>query len=434
MATCIQSINLMPSYLGLEQILPSTLTPFSFTPTVNKLFRLSTLSPISVLFNISLVPSGTPVIAAQLAIYKFNGSAATSVLVGTINLNNPTMSFSRDFEFGNYILCFRSLSGSYSAQVTGFFTTYPTTSFMSVRFSHGENLQRPEMGVPPLPSPCEEPLFYEILDGELPPGLVMNSLGIIEGTLPNLDCIDETKDYSPSINWFYQDSDGVYQPWGLRWRFKVKMFIASMPDVFQEAWFCIKIHNNWSYDRDNFIEQAPFDRTRRIEIVQEPTLLPKNVCYVPCDDDKDTVIFKPQKIQDPGCDTCDGNPVDVILVPIPQILKQKPITEIAKWYEKFKDEIFESKDLKQFAERLKQTEAWKLYLQQIAFTDEERLNNGKIIVANVLNDALQISIISPYRDVEELPDMMERLRLIQNETLPFTLELNSGETFSATMS
>ena len=35
--------------------------------------------------------------------------------------------------------------------------------------------------------------------------------------------------------------------------------IDGMPDVTAEEWFCVKVHNNWSIDRDNFLAQAGKD-------------------------------------------------------------------------------------------------------------------------------------------------------------------------------
>lgn len=434
MATCLQSINLMGAYLSLQVLNPSTVTPLSFTPTVNKLFRFSITQPSSLLFNINLTPSATPFMAAQATFYKWNGNISNIQLIGSVNLNNPTISFSRDFEFGNYIVCFRSLNGSYSGSVTYTASNYPTTSFMSARLSSGETLSRPQITILPLPGICEEPIFYEIIEGALPPGLTMNSLGIIEGFLPNLDCIKDTEKLSPSFNWFYQDVDGNYQPYGYRWRFKVKIYLPSYPDVAQEAWFCIKIHNNWDFDRDNFIRQAPFDRTRQIEIIKEPERLPQTVCYEPCEDDQDTVIFRPQKIQDLGCAECDAPAVDVVLIPIPQPLKKKPITEIAEWFEKYQNEIFKSKDIQEFVDRLKKTEAWKLFMAQKLMDDEEKLKSEKIITTSIVNDSLQISVLSPYRDAEELFDLVDRLRLQENQKLPNSCDISHGENITATLS
>lgn len=431
MATCVETINSIP-YNSIQVLNPSTLTPFSFTTTNNKLFRFQSTTSTSVLFNFNFVPSGV-ITNIQISFYRYEGPSIAPVSLGYINIVDTSTAFSRDFTAGNFIVCIRSISGSYNANVVANFTTYPTTAFFQPRFYTGEQTSRFDIEIEPLPNPCDEPLFYEIVDGSLPPGIVMNSLGILQGTLPNLDCISETEEMSPSVNWYWTDTDGAYQPWGYRWRFKVKVFIASMPDVFSESWFCIKLHNNWDFDTENFLEQAPFDRTRQIEIVKDPETLPRNVCFMPCEEDEDTVVFVPKKLDEKKCKDCDGQPVEVVLVPIPPIFVKKPVSEIAQWYQENRDKIFSSPDMNEFAERLKQSEAWKIYIKQLQYNDTEQLNNGLNVNVSTLNGMLQISSTSIYRG-EDLTELMERLRLEVNQTLPFTVEASAGETLSLTIS
>lgn len=109
-------------------------------------------------------------------------------------------------------------------------------------------------------TPCDIPLFYDFLEGELPEGLRMNAVGRIEGVICNLDEMIRTKDKSPSFNWFFtqQESQDVY-PIGIVFRFKVRVRMADYKkgddtSDFEEDWFCIRVHNNWSLDKAKFIE------------------------------------------------------------------------------------------------------------------------------------------------------------------------------------
>lgn len=98
---------------------------------------------------------------------------------------------------------------------------------------------------------CKEELEYEMIDGELPPGLKLLPSGIIEGVVENLDCVPTTnKDetYSPSFNWYFSNHDGMSQSWARRWRFKVRVKIKNMADTYVDEWFCLKVFNNWSLD------------------------------------------------------------------------------------------------------------------------------------------------------------------------------------------
>nr|DAQ82317.1 MAG TPA: hypothetical protein [Caudoviricetes sp.] len=97
---------------------------------------------------------------------------------------------------------------------------------------------------------CDIPLRYKLLEGELPLGLRMTETGFIEGKPCNLD--DYIKVNAPSFNWFYQNHDGVQVSFGIVFRIKVQVRMLlpeGLSDKFDERWFCIRILNNWSFDK-----------------------------------------------------------------------------------------------------------------------------------------------------------------------------------------
>lgn len=429
MATCLESINSTPNN-SIETLFPNTITPFAVDNINNKLFKFDATSTVTKKFDINLSPLSGSTIRVTMTIYRIEGSSIQTV--GTVNLTDPYTSFSRDFNNGSYIICFRAVLGSFTGTIISNEVRFPVTQTFSPNFYFGSTATA-EIYQEPVGNPCDEPLFFEILEGKLPPGLNMNALGIISGKLPNLDCIMDTEDLSPSVNWYNQDIDGSYQPWGYRWRFKVKVSLASFSSVSKEEWFCVQVHNNWSFDRDNFLEQAPFERTRTVEIIEQPKRLPPTVCFVPCDDDPETVIFVPEPIQE-VCSTCEkSQPVEVILLPIPDLMNKKTVSEIAQWYINYQDTIFGSEELNRFAESLKQTKAWQAFLENENITSSDTVNNTQVVNVSTNNNTLEIIVSSQLKDSSHLDVMMDQLREIQNQTLPITAISGFGETMTFTI-
>lgn len=434
MATCSASIS-ATTFPAIDVLNPSTVTPIgSINTTTNKLFRFTITSSNTISFTITLAPTSGSLVNAQVSIYRYDGPGAI-VSMGGVSLTNPSTSFVRDFEAGSYIICIRPISGSYTGTIVGTFSAYPSTALLSATFRHGESFYS-ETGTIDVPFgiDCNDPLYFTILEGKLPPGLQMSQLGMIRGTLPNLDCIEETANLSPSVNWYFKDMDGNVQPWGFQWRFKVRVYLSTNHNIYADEWFCIMVHNNWSLDRDNFLENAPFERFRQIEIVQEALKLPDTVCYMPCDQVDAAKIFDPTPILEAKCPTCDASKeVSVELVPLPPILKSKPASEIAKWFAKYGGREFESTEMNEFVKTLRASEAWRLYMagEGFADTDNTTLSDLIVSVATTEDGNLQISVIDPVEDENDLDVMLERLRQRENQKLPITVYAWTGEALTA---
>lgn len=117
---------------------------------------------------------------------------------------------------------------------------------------------------------CNEPLEYELVDGQLPPGLVLYRYdGLIAGVITNMDCEDGD---SPSFNWFFRNHDGVNQSWARMYRFKLKVMLQRDKNISAEEWFCIRVHNNWTYDRIKYEEHIK-DNMSSVTIVGDTVSL-----------------------------------------------------------------------------------------------------------------------------------------------------------------
>ena len=426
MASCIQSIG--DTTIGaIPELFPSTITPFSFNSTLNKLFKFDTETNTTISFAVNMYRSGGSIVNSTISIYKINDDSSIDV-IGSVNITDTYTVFNRDFQPGVYVLCMRTFIGSYTGNITTSYVNFPITQRMAPKMYHGQTLTV-DLIVEEPSVPCDEPIFFEILEGELPPGIHLTLNGFLEGVLPNLDCIEETAELSPSVNWLFVDEDG-YKPWGYRWRFKMRAYLANKPYIFHDEWFCIQVHNNWDFDRDNFLAQAPFDRVRTVEIIEQPKKLPENICCEQDPNDPDTVIFVPQKIEPPKCVPCEEeNTSQLILVPIPEPLSEKPVSEIAKWYEKYQNTIFDNNELNNFANSLKRTKAWETFLKQRNINGLQTLDDGRNIIVESQNGNLEIAVTSNI-NATHFDVIMERLRNLQNEKLPMTHQGYTGESLS----
>lgn len=101
---------------------------------------------------------------------------------------------------------------------------------------------------------CNEPLSYDLVEGELPPSLKLAKHdGVIYGIIDDMDCGPEGD--SASFNWFYDNHDGISQAWAKVYRFKLRVHLRRDPAVYRDEWFCIKVYNNWTRDAERYVEE-----------------------------------------------------------------------------------------------------------------------------------------------------------------------------------
>lgn len=432
MATCLQSISDSGGASGLPEIFPNTVTPFSLSLTANNLFLLR--SPVfqTVSFNISLtsVPYNS-----TMTIFKWESGTASPV--ASVSITTASVFVVADLPVGDYIVCFRTTTSSQTGHFVCQFIGY--SQFASFQ-SYGAMGQEMECAlyVPDKPlKPCDEPLYFSILDGSLPPGLVMNSLGTIRGILPNLDCVDPPM--SPAVNWWYEENDETMWPWGREWRFLVRVEIQGLDyEVFDDRWFCIRIFNNWTFDRDNWLSQSPFSSVEDIVVLEQPEMLPENVC-VPCEGNEPQ-IFVPREIE-PQCVACEqpNQSANVELIPIPLELCQLPTEEFLAWYDVNRDNPTGSPQIAKFLADLENSPAFEILRQRAGYiapasTTPEQ-DEMMFVAASRYQNFLQLAIVRLAEDSDpnSLSQMVNMWKDYENQILPTTGYMHHGATMEVNL-
>lgn len=428
MATCLQSIDSMGSIGSLTEIVPNTIMSFAVNSANNRLFRLQSPMFQTVTFSTTLALSPP---STTFTVYSWDGSTAT--ILGSVNITNPNSTFALDFPIGDYIICVRPTGPS--AQAGNFvcsFTGYSQEARFSFNMFEGARLEAPLSGPPTPPRECNEALFFEILDGQLPPGLNMDSLGTITGWLPNLDCLEDSP--SPAVNWYYEENDGTAWPWGREWRFQVKVWIAGMEeDAFAIDWFCVRIHNNWTFDRDNFMSQAPFTEIKEIKVVDPVVPLPKSICQ-PCKNFDKPAQFVPQPIAQP-CAPCNASnqSTSVELIGIPLDLCQIPPNDFLPWYEANKNLDSGNPFIEKFKRDLKESAGFNILRQRAGYVEPDPISIDErekaFVTATNYQNFLQLATVrlDINSDPESLSSLIRQWRDIENQSLPTTGYAHSGE-------
>lgn len=319
MTTCVQAIQnqiAAGTVMNLPQIYPNTATAVTVTQTQPALFLLeSTQSQNAVISLVgqSGLGAGNPV-NLTLTIYSYIGNTATAL--GSINIVTPSTSFTQAFTSGNYLICIASNNpGGYTGTLTGQFAGFPAIARFAATFSAGESLNAVLYQPPPPPPTCNQPIWFEFVQGELPPNITLLQNGVLEGVFPNLDCITDAP-YSPAVNWFYNPGDAI-NPVGRQWRFQVKCWLQNFPDVIDLRWFCIRVYNDWSLDRDNFLAQ-PKQKDVSITKVNKPAPLPL-VC-VPCENVEPVPSFESLPVLCPTCEPEPGTTITATTIKSPPVV------------------------------------------------------------------------------------------------------------------
>lgn len=427
MATCLNSIAGMGSIGSLTEVFPNTLMPFSVTSSTNKLFRLQSpvFQTVSFTFTLSSAFWNT-----VFTVYSWNGTTAT--VIGSANINSAVISFSMDFPVGDYIICIRpgtavSQSGSFVASFTG----YAQTAQIIPNFAEGASVSI-QLSTPLPPQVCDEALFFEIVEGELPPGLQMDSLGTITGLLPNLDCLPDAP--SPAVNWYFTDNDGTSWPWGRMWRFYVRVWVDGLKEsAFDEEWFCVKVHNNWTFDLDNFMAQSPFESVQHIRVVDPPK--PLAVECAPCSEMVQTQ-FVPQAINEP-CEPCqntaEANRVELVAIPV-ELSHIEP-NDVVAWYTANKDIVTDNPYINKFIHDLETSEVFKLLLDRYGYEEVDPDAQLKFVTTSNYQNYLQLAEIrlDPTMDPNNLAVLMKQWQDYMNQALPTTGIGYAGETVSVNL-
>lgn len=425
MATCSQSIAAMGSYASLEELLPNTLTPFSVTAVTNKLFKLT--CPVVQTAQFSISVSSVPV-TLTLTFYRWNGSAATPI--GAVNITTPASNVYVDFQEGDYIVCVRSSGGNQSGTLTAQFTEYEQQIRLAAVAHVGETMSVTLADPDRPPVACDEALYFELIDGNLPPGLQMDALGVITGRLPNLDCLDDRT--SPSINWYYDENDATIWPWGREWRFQVKVWVDGLKEsAYDEEWFCIRVHNNWDFDTERFLETTDFEKVTEVRVVENTRpVLP--VRCVPCSTTETEARFVPQPLEKTECEPCKSENIStkVELIPIPVEVASTPPQQFFNWFLENKDVDSGNPNIETFKTNLEASPAFALLMQKIGINDsnEEVIDQREFVFLQNFQNFLQVVTVNlDEPDPESFSAQINTWKNLENQILPTTGTGYAGE-------
>ena len=414
MATCIQTIQDGGEF---ETLFPNTASPFTINLLTNKVYRFSVSAASQVQFSFTFSPL-QPVTTVAITVSILRQTGTTITEIGAAAFGDLIGGYGKDLPAGDYFLCIRT-NQSYNGTVIGQFSGFrPQVNFQFFA-AEGQTMSG-KMDDRRPPVACDEPLFYELIDGTLPPGIKLTGLGRLNGVLPNLDCLEDAPDYSPAQNWSYFDPDGIAHPWGRVWRFKVRVSMADAAEAFDEEWFCIRVHNNWDFDRDNFLRNAPFKTVSSITITEEPDKLPGTFCMEPCVEPIESV-FVPQPIGGPVCPVCDDADVvtDIQLIAIPPLCQKIDVNAIPLWWIRNKDVVFECKETAKFMENLKESAYFQALLKQAGYYNVPADPN-LVVEATAFRNFLQLSAstLVDGRNADDIDAMMLQWKNQQNQRLP----------------
>lgn len=334
MATCAQEIaNVIAAgnIAGVDEIFANTRTQFNIGPGQKHLFIFTTTRQETIRFLTELNPIGpVATIKMTISIFSYNENNGLIIDLGSTLIEELNQEFQKDLAAGTYFICVTNSFSSFDAYITGLFTGFaPWVKFVidcrEGSFSYAEKLTQTVRE-----KTCSRPIYYEIIEGSLPPGIFMSHAGRLYGTLPNLDCCEENADLSPSSNWFGQLPTGEWHPWGRQWRFKVRITIPGFPTAVAERWFCIRVYNDWDIDKENFAKQIPF--TRSYEVIVEPDKVTlENQCR-PCPPDQKVRDLPPYSPL-PCLDCTNDVKTDVQMFKIPQDIVVTA-DNLVVWYQK----------------------------------------------------------------------------------------------------
>lgn len=417
MPTCVQTIQEKINNNQLDtitELVANTLFSISINSSQKQLFILNIVQQETAQFTINLV-STIPIsnVGVTVNIYQLLGN--TVLFLGAVLVTELEISFQKDFTVGTYIICIGSTSTAYTGTFIGSFTGYQTYSKLTPRAYAGQALQPFDLSFSYVEKKCDKLLYFSVIDGALPDGLQMTLTGDIWGILPNLDCTEDTASLSPSQNWYFA-MDENWQPWGHQWRFKLRVWIAELPDVIAEQWFCIRIHNNWSWDRDN---KPPIEYEE--EVVQEIVIDPlPEIC---CEGENEPEPFVPKPL-----------PVTLCPCEMETTQEQEAVLTFLQWYENvLKNPPGEdSPYIQTFIDNFKKSEYFKKMMikagmgEDLLTVEEKELKAVKSLI-----DYYTSQLKDGERREEDIDYIMLQLKNQENQKLPITIVTTTGTYLTA---
>lgn len=366
MATCAQEIqNIIKNNQieTLESLSSNTPLIFSISSSEKKLFTFYVEKQETIRFRVEIIPTNSSINTLRLtiSIFSFNEQNGVITNLGSVIVDEMLQEFQKDIQGGTYFLCISNSFSSFDVSLTGFFTGFTPYAKLSLNFFEGSFSSAEKISFPIHERICNKPIRYEIIEGSLPPGLHMNEAGMIYGILPNLDCIDENKNLSPSADWFGRLHSGEWFPWGRQWRFKVRITISGFAQAVDERWFCIRVYNDWDREKENFLNQFPHMKIHEVHQInnEKKKVIELLSQCIPCSTEKEGAP-EYREIPDNLCSDCLADvKSNTQAFKLPDNIKVNENNIIA-WYQRMKNSVDEyeklSEDVKRFITELDNSE------------------------------------------------------------------------------
>lgn len=224
-------------------------------------FKFETIEFETVFFDLFIQPNTASGINVAFTLYRKVG--ASYVNLGTSISDEFNNSFEYSAAPGEYYICITT-DFSVNYTLSAEFTDFAFVSIADADAYGGAYMPPFEFAQPT--AFCDSPVFYEIIDGELPKGLSLQSDGVISGIPEEQDCEDENDDRDPSFIWWEEGESGTRKATGSNHRVVIRAALVDAPETYADREFFICVHNNWDYDRDAFIESIPNFETPVFEV------------------------------------------------------------------------------------------------------------------------------------------------------------------------
>lgn len=215
----------------------------------------------TITFNVAPRPNTSAPINMKLTLYRKDG--LSYINLGTSFITQGINQFIYDGVPNVYYFCLTTdFDIDYTISVE--FTNNPWMVLGECIISHGSWIQPFDFARKA--TACDSPVFYTLLDGGLPVGMSLRANGLVVGIPVEQDCYT-CDDTTPSFTWYEEGDDGVRKPTTEDYIFIVRAALLDSPATFSDRIFKICVHNNWSVDRDNFIEES--DNFLHIEYIED---------------------------------------------------------------------------------------------------------------------------------------------------------------------
>lgn len=385
----------------------NTIMPINMTSSNKQLFTMAISRQETIKFTIRLVSNSQPTnVGVTVTIYQLTDDNQV-ILLGSVLITEMIIEFQKDLTPGNYIICIGSKVYSYTGTFIGIFTGVPITALLKLAMYTGSEMNSVKMYAPIPSKKCNKTIYFTILEGSLPPGLVMTGLGTIYGVLPNMDCCEDNQFLSPSQNWYYSLDDAAWFPWGRQWRFLVKIWIGEFPSAIAIRWLCIRVHNNWSWDRDNFKPPFEYEVDTLEEIV--PTTI--DLCCEPANEPEP---FVPTPL--PFLCPCDSE----------SPFEQATTLNFLQWYENNLKNPSNSEYVQEFIDNFKTTETYTKLMIEAGKEDELSTPLERELKAVEKLIKSYLDALDNGRGQNDIDTLMLDTKDQENQKLPITAISLSG--------